>query len=116
MSIIPTEPQPQLEKFSISLVPWGMWPLPGHNVILDIQATIPSTPEKPSKGPMWKGEIVAYIVVALCYFLVALIGYYIFGNEVDDNILITLEKPTWLITMANPDTLKVKKISRVRKS
>lgn len=73
----------------------------GHNVVLEIQATIPSTPEKPSKGPMWKGVIVAYIVVALCYFPVALIGYYIFGNEVEDNILITLEKPTWLIAMAN---------------
>ncbi|XP_057949505.1 lysine histidine transporter 2 [Malania oleifera] len=73
----------------------------GHNVVLEIQATIPSTPEKPSKGPMWKGVIVAYIVVALCYFPVALIGYYIFGNNVDDNILITLEHPRWLIAAAN---------------
>lgn len=73
----------------------------GHNVVLEIQATIPSTPEKPSKGPMWKGVIVAYIVVALCYFPVALIGFYIFGNEVSDNILISLEKPKWLIAMAN---------------
>nr|AGN03890.1 lysine histidine transporter [Panax ginseng] len=73
----------------------------GHNVVLEIQATIPSTPEKPSKGPMWKGVVVAYIVVALCYFPVALIGYWMFGNAVSDNILITLEKPTWLIAMAN---------------
>ncbi|KAJ0629908.1 putative amino acid transporter, transmembrane domain-containing protein [Helianthus annuus] len=73
----------------------------GHNVVLEIQATIPSTPEKPSKGPMWKGVIVAYIVVALCYFPVALIGYWVYGNGVDDNILVTLEKPTWLIAMAN---------------
>ncbi|KAL8475259.1 hypothetical protein ACS0TY_028080 [Phlomoides rotata] len=73
----------------------------GHNVVLEIQATIPSTPEKPSKIPMWRGVIVAYIVVALCYFPVAFIGYYIFGNEVDDNILMTLNKPTWLIAMAN---------------
>ncbi|KAL8132508.1 hypothetical protein AgCh_008120 [Apium graveolens] len=73
----------------------------GHNVVLEIQATIPSTPEKPSKGPMWKGVIVAYIVVALCYFPVALIGFYIFGNGVSDNILISLEKPKWLIAMAN---------------
>ena len=73
----------------------------GHNVVLEIQATIPSTPEKPSKGPMWRGVIVAYIVVALCYFPVALIGYYMFGNTVDDNILISLEKPTWLIAVAN---------------
>ncbi|KAJ8446877.1 hypothetical protein Cgig2_016187 [Carnegiea gigantea] len=73
----------------------------GHNVVLEIQATIPSTPEKPSKGPMWKGVIVAYIVVALCYFPVALIGYWIFGNKVADNILMSLEKPGWLIAMAN---------------
>lgn len=73
----------------------------GHNVVLEIQATIPSTPEKPSKGPMWKGVIVAYIVVALCYFPVALIGFYIFGNGVSDNILISLNKPKWLIAMAN---------------
>ncbi|OIT31722.1 PREDICTED: lysine histidine transporter 1-like [Nicotiana attenuata] len=73
----------------------------GHNVVLEIQATIPSTPEKPSKGPMWKGVIVAYIIVALCYFPVALIGYWMFGNQVKDNILLTLEKPTWLIAMAN---------------
>ena len=73
----------------------------GHNVVLEIQATIPSTPEKPSKGPMWKGVVVAYIVVALCYFPVALIGFYIFGNKVSDNVLISLEKPAWLIATAN---------------
>lgn len=43
----------------------------GHNVVLEIQATIPSTPEIPSKKPMWKGVVFAYIVVALCYFPVA---------------------------------------------
>ncbi|PSS30160.1 Lysine histidine transporter like [Actinidia chinensis var. chinensis] len=73
----------------------------GHNVVLEIQATIPSTPEKPSKKPMWKGVLVAYFVVALCYFPVALIGYRMFGNNVEDNILISLEKPVWLIAMAN---------------
>lgn len=73
----------------------------GHNVVLEIQATIPSTPEKPSKGPMWRGVVVAYIVVALCYFPVALIGYWMFGNAVEDNILISLKKPAWLIAMAN---------------
>lgn len=73
----------------------------GHNVVLEIQATIPSTPEKPSKGPMWKGVVVAYIIVAICYFPVAFIGYWVFGNAVDDNILMTLEKPTWLIATAN---------------
>jgi len=73
----------------------------GHNVVLEIQATMPSTPENPSKKPMWKGVIFAYIGVAFCYFPVAFIGYYMFGNSVDDNILITLEHPAWLIAAAN---------------
>ncbi|XP_050372926.1 lysine histidine transporter 2-like [Argentina anserina] len=73
----------------------------GHNVVLEIQATIPSTPEKPSKGPMWKGVLVAYFVVAICYFPVAIVGFYIYGNSVDENILISLEKPAWLIAAAN---------------
>ncbi|KAJ3678134.1 hypothetical protein LUZ60_001937 [Juncus effusus] len=73
----------------------------GHNVVLEIQATIPSTPEKPSKKPMWRGVVVAYIVVALCYFPVAFIGYWAFGNTVTDDILVNLEKPRWLIAMAN---------------
>ena len=50
---------------------------------------------------MWKGVMVAYFVVALCYFPVALIGYKMFGNTVDDNILITLKDPAWLIAAAN---------------
>ncbi|KAG6515378.1 hypothetical protein ZIOFF_025790 [Zingiber officinale] len=75
--------------------------LTGHNVVLEIQATIPSTPEKPSKKPMWKGVVVAYLVVAICYFPVAILGYWTFGNAVDDNILMTLQKPTWLIAAAN---------------
>ncbi|KAK2648090.1 hypothetical protein Ddye_015579 [Dipteronia dyeriana] len=73
----------------------------GHNVVLEIQASIPSTPERPSKKPMWKGVIVAYVVVALCYFPVALIGYWVFGNKVEDNVLLSLEKPGWLVAAAN---------------
>ncbi|XP_056684776.1 lysine histidine transporter-like 2 [Spinacia oleracea] len=73
----------------------------GHNVVLEIQATMPSSPEKPSKGPMWKGVMLAYVVVAFCYFPVAWIGYHTFGNKVEDNILLSLEKPVWLIVVAN---------------
>lgn len=73
----------------------------GHNVVLEIQATIPTTPEKPSKIPMWRGVVVAYIVVAICYFPAALVGYWAFGQTVGDNVLITLGKPRWLIAMAN---------------
>ncbi|KAK6128284.1 hypothetical protein DH2020_037973 [Rehmannia glutinosa] len=73
----------------------------GHNIEMEIQATMPSTPEKPSKKPMWRGVVVAYIVIAICYFPVALIGYWMFGNAVEENILLTLQKPKWLIAMAN---------------
>ena len=71
----------------------------GHNVVLEIQATIPSTPEQPSKKPMWRSVVVAYAIVVLCYFAVA--GYYAFGNAVDPNVLISMEKLRWLVAAAN---------------
>ncbi|KEH43447.1 transmembrane amino acid transporter family protein [Medicago truncatula] len=73
----------------------------GHAVTLEIQATIPSTPEKPSKIAMWNGAICAYFINAICYFPVAIIGYWTFGQDVNDNILMSLEKPSWLIASAN---------------
>ncbi|KAL1205405.1 Lysine histidine transporter-like 5 [Cardamine amara subsp. amara] len=73
----------------------------GHSVVLEIQATIPSTPEVPSKKPTWKGVIVAYAIVLLCYLTVAISGFWAFGNLVEDNILISLQKPIWLIAVAN---------------
>ncbi|KAH9771936.1 Lysine histidine transporter-like 6 [Citrus sinensis] len=73
----------------------------GHAVALEIQATIPSTPEKPSKILMWKGALGAYFVNAICYFPVALIGYWAFGQDVDDNVLMALKRPGWLIAAAN---------------
>jgi hypothetical protein len=42
---------------------------------MEIQATISSTPETPSKRPMGRGVVVAYALVALCYFSVAFGGY-----------------------------------------
>ncbi|CAI0552543.1 unnamed protein product [Linum tenue] len=73
----------------------------GHAVALEIQATIPSTPERPSKVPMWKGVMGAYFVNAICYFPVAMIGYWAFGQDVQDNVLIDLQRPAWLIATAN---------------
>ncbi|KAG9150616.1 hypothetical protein Leryth_008088, partial [Lithospermum erythrorhizon] len=73
----------------------------GHNVVLEIQATLPSTPERPSKVPMWRGVWIAYVLVAVCYFPVAISGYWVFGNVVEDNIMMSLEKPNWLIALAN---------------
>ncbi|XP_010551300.2 PREDICTED: LOW QUALITY PROTEIN: lysine histidine transporter-like 6 [Tarenaya hassleriana] len=73
----------------------------GHAVALEIQATMPSSPEKPSRVPMWHGVIGAYFVNAICYFPVALICYWVFGQDVDDNVLLNLQRPDWLIASAN---------------
>lgn len=73
----------------------------GHSVALEIQATIPSTPENPSKKAMWRGVVVAYLIVAVCYFTVAISGFWAFGNAVEDDVLISLERPAWLIAVAN---------------
>ncbi|KAJ0024245.1 hypothetical protein Pint_07510 [Pistacia integerrima] len=73
----------------------------GHSVVLEIQATIPSTPEKPSKKPMWWGVLAAYAIVAWCYFSVAISGYWAFGQFVADDVLISLKKPAWLIAISN---------------
>ncbi|XP_068659441.1 lysine histidine transporter-like 6 [Aristolochia californica] len=73
----------------------------GQAVALEIQATIPSTPEKPSKIPMWRGAVLAYFITAICYFPTAMVGYWAFGQDVDDNVLITLRRPGWLIAAAN---------------
>ncbi|GAV68906.1 LOW QUALITY PROTEIN: Aa_trans domain-containing protein, partial [Cephalotus follicularis] len=64
----------------------------GHSVVLEIQATIPWSPEVPSKQPMWRGSLVAYAIVALCYFSVSISGFRAFGSLGDDDILISLEK------------------------
>ncbi|CAK9255658.1 unnamed protein product [Sphagnum jensenii] len=53
----------------------------GHNVVLEIQATLPSKPGKPSKIAMWRGVLGAYLIVAACYFPVALICYWAYGNQ-----------------------------------
>ncbi|CAH2066777.1 unnamed protein product [Thlaspi arvense] len=73
----------------------------GHSVVLEIQATIPSTPEIPSKKPMWKGVVVAYLIVIVCYLCVAISGFWAFGDLVEDDVLISLERPAWLIAAAN---------------
>ncbi|XP_057810142.1 lysine histidine transporter-like 6 [Salvia miltiorrhiza] len=73
----------------------------GHAVALEIQATIPSTPEMPSRVPMWKGAVLAYFINGICYFPVALIGYWAFGQDVPDNVLVALSRPSWLIAAAN---------------
>ncbi|KAJ6999457.1 hypothetical protein NC653_010226 [Populus alba x Populus x berolinensis] len=64
----------------------------GHSVALEIQATIPSTPGKPSRNQCGK-EWLLLILLSLCVSYLLLV----FGNKVEDNILLSLEKPRWLV-------------------
>jgi amino acid transporter len=57
----------------------------GHNVVLEIQATLPSKPGKPSKIAMWRGVFLAYVIVTICYFPVALVCYWAYGNQLAAN-------------------------------
>jgi amino acid permease len=71
----------------------------GHNVILEIQATLPSPP--PTLKPYMRGVWVAYAIVSWCYFSVAFTGYWAYGNTVADNILFSLENPRGVIALAS---------------
>jgi hypothetical protein len=46
----------------------------GHNVILEIQAQMPSTSPKDTFKPYMRGVYLAYAIVSWCYFGVAFTG------------------------------------------
>ena len=50
---------------------------------------------------MWQGVLVAYALVAWCYFSVAFSGYRAFGNRVSGNVLVSVGHPPWLIAAAH---------------
>ncbi|KAJ1703072.1 hypothetical protein LUZ63_002851 [Rhynchospora breviuscula] len=54
----------------------------GHNLVLEIQSTMPSSLKHPSRVPMWKGVKVAYVIVALCLFPMAIGGFWAYGNKI----------------------------------
>ena len=49
---------------------------------------------------MW-GVALAYAAIAYCYFCVAFAGYWAFGNGVASNIMLSVERPHWLVAVAN---------------
>ncbi|KAF9600587.1 hypothetical protein IFM89_010073 [Coptis chinensis] len=52
----------------------------GHNLALEIQATMPSTFKHPAHVPMWRGAKVAYFFIAMCLFPIAIGGFWAYGN------------------------------------
>lgn len=50
---------------------------------------------------MMRGLGAAYTVVVIAYFPVASAGYAAFGNVVSPDVLLSVRKPAWLISIAN---------------
>ncbi|XP_050230708.1 lysine histidine transporter-like 8 [Mercurialis annua] len=61
----------------------------GHNLVLEIQATMPSSEKHPSTVPMWKGVKVAYVVIAMCLFPLAIGGYWAYGSLIPEGGMLT---------------------------
>lgn len=57
----------------------------GHNLILEIQATMPSSEKHPSHVPMWKGVKASYTLIAACLFPLAIGGYWAYGQLIPAN-------------------------------
>ncbi|XXG71847.1 hypothetical protein AAC387_Pa07g1077 [Persea americana] len=61
----------------------------GHNLTLEIQATMPSTLKHPSYVPMWRGVKSAYLIIAMCLFPIAIGGYWAYGHLIPANGILT---------------------------
>ncbi|KAK4803096.1 hypothetical protein SAY86_001299 [Trapa natans] len=57
----------------------------GHNLILEIQATMPSDEKHPSRVPMWRGVKVSYLMIAMCIFPLAIAGFWAYGDKIPEN-------------------------------
>lgn len=76
----------------------------GHNVALEIQATIGITQKNPSTvRPMMRGVNWTFLITGLCYFRVSILGFYAFGTGVGENVLLAFQEGPnhWVVTMAN---------------
>jgi amino acid permease len=71
----------------------------GHNIACEIQGTLPAPPS--SIPRMQLSVLVTFALTALCYFSVAITGYWAFGSAVADNILTSLSRPVGAIVAAN---------------
>ena len=72
----------------------------GHNVVMEIQNELPSNNYN-SKDAMMKGVWVAYVLIAICYTLVAVFGYWAYGNQITDDFLTFVSWPKQVVIAAN---------------
>ncbi|KAF7829500.1 lysine histidine transporter-like 8 [Senna tora] len=57
----------------------------GHNLVLEIQGSMPSDAKQPSHLVMWRGVKYAYLIIASCLFPLAIGGYWAYGNLIPSN-------------------------------
>lgn len=57
----------------------------GHNLVLEIQGTLPSSRRNPSCQTMWKGTTISYLLIAMCLFPLTITGFWAYGNKVPVN-------------------------------
>ena len=70
----------------------------GHNIALEIQATLPNSP---TVKRMMRGVHIAFVVTGIAYFAVALSGFHALGNKTGSNIIISLPNgPAWVRVVA----------------
>jgi amino acid permease len=71
----------------------------GQAVLPEIQATLARPPK--THTSMMKGIAVAYVVVILAYFSVAIAGYAAYGATVRPDVLLSISHPVPLVNAAN---------------
>ncbi|XP_057966378.1 lysine histidine transporter-like 7 [Malania oleifera] len=54
----------------------------GHNVVLEIQGTLPSDAKRKSHKPMWRAVLISYTIVAMCLFPFAIVGHWAYGDMI----------------------------------
>ncbi|KAL9265076.1 Lysine histidine transporter-like 8-like protein [Drosera capensis] len=54
----------------------------GHNLVIEIEGTLPSSSTHPPSKTMWRARTTSYIVVALCVFSIAIGGFWAYGTQI----------------------------------
>ncbi|XP_073126487.1 lysine histidine transporter-like 7 [Henckelia pumila] len=54
----------------------------GHNLVLEIQGTLPTSPTQPSRKPMWRGVTISYLLIAMCMYPLVIVGHWAYGSKV----------------------------------
>ncbi|KAE8724919.1 Lysine histidine transporter-like 8, putative isoform 2 [Hibiscus syriacus] len=54
----------------------------GHNLILEIQGTLPSESKHSCRTSMWRGVMVSYIIIPMCLFPLAVVGFWAYGDKI----------------------------------